>query len=381
MTSRRQELIETVAPVIAVGALLAFAFQVIAPFLIALVWASILVYATWTPFDWLSRMVRSRVLAALLMVLGFALLIVVPLVFAGMELSSRLGTIEAWYQAKVAAGWPEVPRWIAGLPWVGAKIDSAWISLGAGDPEMLARLREWAKPVIGLLLAMGSALGSGFLLMMLSLVFASFIYVNGEQLVRWMTGLSKRIAGPRGDELFRIAGATVRGVVYGFIGTALAQGAAAYLGYWLAGVPNALSFGLITCLLSIVPGGASLLGIPVALWLYQQGETGWAIFLGIWIVGVVSSLDNVVKPLLIGKETSLPFLLIMMGVIGGALAWGLLGVFLGPTLLAVCHNVLHRWAFASAQGEEGGDAASAAASGGPRGGAMQASAPETRLFD
>lgn len=379
MTSTRQDLLGTVAPVIAVGALLAFAFQVIAPFLLALVWASILVYATWTPFAWLARLVRSRGLAAALMVLGIALLIVVPLVFAGMELTSRVGAIEAWYQAKVAAGWPEVPRWIATLPWVGPRIDNAWISLGAGDPEMLARLREWARPVIGLLLQLGSALGSGFLLMLLSLVFALFIYANGEQLVRWLSGLSGRIAGQRGEELFRIAGSTVRGVVYGFIGTALAQGAAAYFGYWLAGVPNALSFGLVTCLLSIIPGGPGLLGIPVALWLYQQGETGWAIFLGIWIVGVVSSLDNVVKPLLIGKETSLPFLLIMMGVIGGALAWGLLGVFLGPTLLAVCHNVLQRWAFASAEEEMGGDTISA--SGGAAGGAMQAPAPETRLFD
>ncbi len=379
MTSKRQDLLETVAPVIAVGALLAFAFQVIAPFLLALVWASILVYATWTPFAWLSRTVRSRGLAATLMILVFALIIVVPLVFAGLELSARVGAIEAWYQAKVAAGWPEVPGWIARLPWVGARIDSAWVSLGAGDPEMLARLREWAKPVIGVLLKTGSALGGGFLLMMLSLIFALFIYVNGEQLVRWMSGLSGRIAGPRGDELFRIAGATVRGVVYGFIGTALAQGAAAYFGYWLAGVPNALSFGLITCLLSIVPGGAGLLGIPVAFWLYQQGETGWAIFLGIWIVGVVSSLDNIVKPLLIGKETSLPFLLIMMGVIGGALAWGLLGVFLGPTLLAVCHNVLQRWAFATEQGKMSGEAG--AASIGAAGGATEKAAPETRLFD
>jgi predicted PurR-regulated permease PerM len=313
------------------------------------------------------------------MVLGFALLIVVPLVFAGLELSSRVGAIEAWYQAKVAAGWPEVPRWIATLPWVGSRIDSAWISFGAGDPEMLARLREWSKPVISVLLQLGSALGSGFLLMLLSLLFALFIYVNGEQLVRWATGLSERIAGQRGEELFRIAGATVRGVVYGFIGTALAQGAAAYFGYWLAGVPNALSFGLVTCLLSIIPGGPGLLGIPVALWLYQQGETGWAIFLGIWIVGVVSSLDNVVKPLLIGKETSLPFLLIMMGVIGGALAWGLLGVFLGPTLLAVCHNVLQRWAFAAGEGELGGQTRPTAIR--ATGSAVETAAPESRLFD
>jgi predicted PurR-regulated permease PerM len=379
MTSTRQDLTETVAPVIAVGALLAFAFQVISPFLLALVWASILVYATWTPFEWLARLVRSRALAAALMVLGFALLILVPLVFAGMELSSRVDAIEGWYEAKVAAGWPEVPRWIASLPWVGPRIEHAWVSLGAGDPATVARLREWIKPMVGMLLKVGSALGSGFLLMMLSLLFALFIYINGEQLVRWMTGLSERLAGQRGNELFRIAGATVRGVVYGFIGTALAQGAAAYFGYWLAGVPNALTFGLVTCLLSIVPGGAGLLGIPVALWLYQQGETGWAIFLGIWIVGVVSSLDNIVKPLLIGKETSLPFILIMMGVIGGALAWGLLGVFLGPTLLAVCHNVLQRWTFAAEQQESRGntDPVSVRLSGG----AMETPAPETRVFD
>ncbi len=379
MTSTRQDLVEAVAPIVAIGILLALAYRVISPFLIALVWASILVFATWTPFEWLSRLVRSRVLAAALMVLAFVLLIVVPLVFAGIELSYRVEAIDTWYEAKVAAGWPEIPPWIATLPWVGPRREHAWVSLGAGDPEMLARLREWGKPLIGLLLKLGSALGSGFLLMLLSLILAFFIYINGGQLVSWVTGLSARIAGQRGDELFRVAGATVRGVVYGFIGTALAQGAAAYFGYWLAGVPNALSFGLVTCLLSLIPGGPGLLGIPVALWLYQQGETGWAIFLAIWIVGVVTSLDNVIKPLLIGKETSLPFVLIMMGVIGGALAWGLLGVFLGPTLLAVCYNVLQRWAFASVEGQGSGiaDTASVRLSGG----ATEARAPETRVFD
>jgi len=345
MDSTRHALVQPVVGLAAIGIMLVLAYQVISPFLVALAWATILVFVTWKPFEWLAWIVRSRVLAALLMVLAFSLILALPLLVAGIELSTRIDAIGNWYTEKLAGGWPPVPAWIASLPWIGPQIDQFWMALGIRDPVAVAKAQEWGKVIVGLLLKFGAALGNGLLLMLLSLILSIFIYISGGQLVRWLFALLEQVVGERGEELLVVAAATVKGVVYGIIGTALVQGALAFFGYWIAGVPNALSFSLITCLLSLIPGGPSLLGLSVALWLYQQGEAGWAIFLAIWMVGVVGTADNVVKPFLIGKGSELPFALILIGVVGGAVAWGALGLFLGPTLLAVCYNVLQQWAF------------------------------------
>ncbi|TJZ66654.1 AI-2E family transporter [Chitiniphilus eburneus] len=336
-----------IEPAIAAGSvvlLLALSYQILAPFIAALVWAGILVYATWTPFLWLSRKLGDRRgLAAALLVLLFALLILVPLVVAGVELSLNLDEIVAWARSKLNGGLPDLPAWLLSLPWFGPKLAEFWGELNAGDPETMARLHEWIKPLGGFLLVFGKAVGSGLLLLVLSLFFSFFLYVSGHSFVKWLMAALRRIGGERAQALMKLAGGTVRGVVYGFIGTALVQGALAWFGYWLAGVPNAAAFGLVSCFLSLIPGGPSLLGLPVAAWLYMQGGTGWAIFLAIWMVAVVASADNIVKPLVIGKESNLPFVLILIGVLGGALAWGMLGVFLGPTLLAVSFTLLRNW--------------------------------------
>ncbi|GLS05980.1 AI-2E family transporter [Chitiniphilus shinanonensis] len=337
-----------IEPAIAAGVvvvLLALSYQVLAPFIAALVWAGILVYATWTPYLWLSRKLgERRTVAAMLLVLLFALLILVPLIVAGVELSLNLDEIVAWARSKLNGGLPDLPTWLVGLPWFGPKLAEFWGELNAGDPETLARIHEWMKPLGGFLIVFGKAVGSGLLLLVLSLFFSFFLYVSGHSFVKWLMAALRRIGGERAQALMKLAGGTVRGVVYGFIGTALVQGALAWFGYWLAGVPNAAAFGLVSCFLSLIPGGPSLLGLPVAAWLYMQGHSGWAVFLAIWMVAVVASADNVVKPLVIGKESNLPFVLILIGVLGGALAWGMLGVFLGPTLLAVSFTLLRNWA-------------------------------------
>ncbi|MBM3117062.1 AI-2E family transporter [Jeongeupia naejangsanensis] len=329
----------------AVVLLLALSYQILAPFIAALVWAGILVYASWKPYSLLSKWMRgNRLLPALLLVGTFALVVVVPLVIAGVELAGNIDGISHWLQSHIEAGLPPLPHFLTSLPWFGPKVSEFWNALAQGDPEVVNRLKEWLKPIGSVLLLFGKAIGSGLMLMLMSLAFAFFFYVGGHEIVRWFIRVLNKIGGKRAEELLMIAAGTVRGVVYGFIGTALVQGALAWFGYWLVGVENAAAFGLVSCFLSLIPGGPSLLGLPVAFWLYQQGDTGWAVFLGIWMVAVVSMADNVVKPLFIGKESNLPFVLILVGVLGGALAWGVLGVFLGPTLLAVSYALLHNWA-------------------------------------
>lgn len=151
-----------------------------------------------------------------------------------------------------------------------------------------------------------------------------------------------RIGGERGATLLNLAGNTVRGVVYGILGTALVQAVIAGIGFAVAGVPGVGVLTLLTFFLSIVPMGPPLVWGPAVFWLFHQGETGWGIFMIIWGVGV-SSIDNFIKPWLISRGSTMPFLLILFGVLGGAIAFGFIGVFLGPTLLAVAYRIIQEW--------------------------------------
>jgi predicted PurR-regulated permease PerM len=146
--------------------------------------------------------------------------------------------------------------------------------------------------------------------------------------------------------LVDLAISTVRGVVYGILGSLLAQGILAGVGFLVAGVPGAFLLGFLTLFLALIPGGPALLWLPASLWLYQQGATGWAIFLALWGLLVVSTADNIVKPYFIGRGSDLPFILVLLGVLGGAIAFGVIGIFLGPTLLAVGYTVVRDWALA-----------------------------------
>jgi predicted PurR-regulated permease PerM len=163
-----------------------------------------------------------------------------------------------------------------------------------------------------------------------------------------LTSIVGRIAGDRGTHLLGVAGKTVRGVVYGILGTALAQAVAAGIGFLIAGVPGCALLALLTFFSSVVPVvGTAIVWIPAALWLFHQGSTGWAIFMLIWGFGV-SNIDNVVKPWLISQGSDMPFILIFFGVLGGALTFGFIGVFLGPTLLAVGFRLINEWSAATA---------------------------------
>jgi predicted PurR-regulated permease PerM len=210
--------------------------------------------------------------------------------------------------------------------------------------ELGTQLINWARTWLP---RAGLAIGRGMMEVILSVFLAFFLLRDGDRLAVRLTAGVRRIAGERGQHLVEVAGNTVRGVVYGILGTALVQGVMAGVGFLIAGVPGAMLLGMLTFFLSVVPVGPPLLWIPAALWQFSQGRTGWGIFLIIWGVGV-SSVDNVVKPWLISQGSAMPFILIFIGVLGGALAFGFIGVFLGPTLLAVVYRVVEEWSPAPA---------------------------------
>ena len=170
-----------------------------------------------------------------------------------------------------------------------------------------------------------------------------FFYRDGAALVVALRSAMNRVAGDLTERLLAIIGGTITGVVYGIVGTGLAQAVAALIGFVVAGVPGAFMLASLTFILSIIPAGPALIWIGALIWLGYQDRIGWAVFMAFWGFFVISGIDNVVKPLLISRGASLPFALVLLGVFGGVLAFGFVGIFLGPTLLAVGFNLVRRW--------------------------------------
>ncbi|CAG2127463.1 AI-2E family transporter [Cupriavidus plantarum] len=338
------QLIEKLAAVFALILLIGGSLVVLAPFATALLWGAILAFSSWHPYSILSRWLGNRRgIAALVCVLLAAVIVLGPFVYAGASFSAHVDDLTALVERYKERGVPQLPEWLSSLPYVGSYLQNTWNQVVNADSEMLANLRKLVAPVGHVLLGAGLSIGAGLGQLALSIVLAFFFYTGGELAVEWLRGGMRRIAGERADHLLALAGSTVKGVVYGVLGTAFVQAVLTGVGLWIAGVPGAAILGFITFFLSVIPVGPPLIWIPAALWLYHSGATGWAIFMVVWGIAVVGMADNIIKPLLISKGTGLPLIWIMMGVLGGALAFGFLGVFIGPTVLAVAYALLRDW--------------------------------------
>ncbi len=344
MKMRVSELVQPLLGLVLLIAIVLAVLAVMAPFMTAIIWAVILVSATWTPFQWLSGRLGNRdTLAATLIVSALLLFILVPLLVASVDFAQQLTHLARTIPEQVQAGLPELPNWISGLPLIGEWAATQWLALQNQDYQILTQLKGMVAPAARIMLSMAGALGGGLVMLLISIIIAGLLYAEGERLHRWVIAFSQKVAGPAGENLLLISNSTIRGVVYGFIGAAVAQGALAWLGLAIAGVPNAMSLGLLVCLVSVVPGGPPLIGFMAAYWLFKQGEVIWAGVLVAWFLLVVGTIDNVVKSLVIGRNSPLPISLILFGVIGGAIAFGMLGVFLGPTLLALFYTLIRNW--------------------------------------
>lgn len=264
----------------------------------------------------------------------------------GVTLADNVKELTSNARTWLDAGPPAPPAWLARVPAVGQQAAERWQVLAADSTKLLEATKRFIEPVGSWLLIAGVALGSGLLQLALSIFIAFFLFRDGLAVGERLTKAVERIGGERGTHLLEVASNTVRGVVYGILGTGLVQALMAGIGFFIAGVPGAALLALLTFLLSVVPVGPPLVWIPAALWLFHQGSTGWGIFMLAWGV-LVSSVDNVVKPWLISQGSDLPFILIFFGVLGGALVFGFIGVFIGPTLLAVGYRLVMEWASAN----------------------------------
>jgi predicted PurR-regulated permease PerM len=325
---------------VAVGCVL-----VLYPFISALLWAGILVYTTWPVYDWLRMRGRvHRVWAALAMVALTAVVLVLPIGVAAPGSADDVTNIRHAIMDSLRAGLPDSPQWVFDIPLVGATIGDLWNRWAADISVMLEALRPYFGIVLenGLSLLLGIA--NGVLMFLLALFVAFFFYVYGEPIAARLSLLLHRIAGAQAERLITVTGATVRGVVYGILGTAVVQGILTAFGLWLSGVPRPVLLGAVAGLLSVLPIGAPIVWIPASIWLLGSGHLGWGIFLVVYGIGAISGSDSLIRPWFISRGAQLPFLLTVLGVLGGALAFGLLGIFLGPVLLGIGYTLVNEWA-------------------------------------
>jgi predicted PurR-regulated permease PerM len=325
--------------ILAVGCL-----TVLRPFLSALLWALILSFSTWPLYAWLVRRLKGRrSLAAFLMTLLIAAIFILPLAAAGAGLADSVAKVGGIVAVLLREGPPGPPAWVAELPIVGTQLTERWLELERLGAGWTAELQPYLDIGLNWLLSLGVRLGEAVLQVSLSVLAAFFFFRDGAEGARRLDAAVKRLAGSRAQELLAVAGGTVRSVVYGVIGTALAQATLQGLGLLLADVPAAFFLGFLTFFLSFVPLGPPLVWLPAAVWLVYNGAVGWGLFLIGWGFFVVSGVDNVLRPYLISRGSRLPLILMFFGVLGGLMAFGFLGVFLGPTLLAIGYVLFQEW--------------------------------------
>ena len=325
-------------------------FWVMAPFWSALFWGAVLAFASWPLMRLLTRWLGGREsLAAGILTLGWMLLVAVPLVWLGFNLADHVRDAVALIKDIQVDGLPEAPTWLGSIPFVGERLVAMWDSIDQQGAALMVSIKPYLGQVGNWLLARSAQIGGGILELTLSLVFVFFFYRDGPRLAMFVHRLLERLIGERAGYYIELVAGTVQRVVNGVIGTAAAQALLALIGFLIAGVPGALVLGIVTFLLSLIPMGPPLVWIPATAWLAWKGDYTYAVFLGVWGTFVISGVDNVLKPYLISRGGNLPLVIVLLGVFGGLIAFGFIGLFIGPTLLAVAYSLLTDWSASQAQ--------------------------------
>lgn len=319
-------------------------YQVLHPFIPAILFAAVACTASWPLYRRVLDAVGGRAaLSALLMTMLLVVLVIGPSTLLALSLADDAAALFDGARSLLDRGPVMPPEWLKDLPLVGKSLDEYWHKLVASREELDALLKSLFEPARIVVLGAGKAIGASLLQLAFATLVGFFFYRDGELLVQSARAILAKLAGDLGDTLLGTINGTVIGVVHGIFGTALAQAAVALVGFVIAGVPGALALAAATFLLSMVPIGPPLVWGGAAIWLFVQGSLGWGIFMVVWGLFAISSIDNFIKPYLISRASSLPLLLILLGVFGGIVAYGFIGVFIGPPMLAVGLTLLRLW--------------------------------------
>ncbi|MDG5468261.1 AI-2E family transporter YdiK [Deltaproteobacteria bacterium IMCC39524] len=339
----QRDLTKSTLAIVLIGALLAACFWILRPFLPALIWAAMIVIATWPLLLIIQKKVHGRRPAVMIVIGLLVLVFVIPFTLAVGTIAENAPQITALSKELVNVGIPAPPDWVDQIPLVGKSVAEFWQKTSTTAPEELTkRLSPYMRNIGGWLVAQAGSFGLMFLHLLLTLILASILYMNGEDAAKIMLRLSHRIAGERGEHATNLAALSVRAVAQGVVVTALAQSLLAGIGLAVVGIPYASLLTALIFMLTIAQIGAGPVLIPAIIWLFWSGSTGWGIAMLIWSIFVMG-MDGFLRPYLIRRNANLPLLLIFAGVIGGLISFGVIGLFIGPVLLAVCYTLMLAW--------------------------------------
>jgi predicted PurR-regulated permease PerM len=353
--SPAQQRLHQYAQLAAVATIIVGCYLVLHPLVPAVLFAAVVCLATWPLYARLRKALDGRSApAAMAMTLLLIFVVIGPAVLLAVNLADDARALAERVGALLKGGPITPPAWVQGIPVIGEMLAEYWQRLASSTDSLAMQWKGVLDPARGFLLGAGRAAGEGLLQLALASFIGFFFYRDGDALMLGARKILAMLAGKLGGELLDTIGHTVTGVIHGVFGTALAQALVALAGFLIAGVPAPFLLAAATFLLSIIPVGPPLVWGPAALWLAYHGQMGWAVFMALWGLLAISTIDNVVKPYLISRSSRLPLLLIILGVFGGVIAFGFIGLFIGPPVLAIGLTLIQFWIARRPTEREGG---------------------------
>jgi len=365
------DLVRIVLALLFLGTLLAACFWVMRPFLPALIWAVTIVVATWPLMLRAQSLLRGkRSFAVFFMTASMFLIFFLPFSMAVGTIVENAARIADWMKSLAHLSMPPPPEWLENLPLAGSHLAGFWRQVAALSPEGAGgKLSPYLGKIITWFVGQAGSFGMMLVHVLLTLGLSAVLYSHGEWATKRMLAFAKRVAGTPGENSMHLAARAIRSVALGIVVTALAQSVLAWFGLVVSGMPYTMLLTALIFMLSVVQVGPAPVLVPAVIWLYWQGHFGWGTFLLVWSL-MVCTLDNFLRPMLIRRGADLPLLLIFAGVVGGLIAFGMIGLFVGPVVLAVSYTLLLAWIEDSAL-EKGGKGGAAPESGTSPAGAVE----------
>jgi predicted PurR-regulated permease PerM len=339
---KNQQKIEQIAGIILIAAITIGCGLVLRPFALAILWAAIMCFVTWPLRELLLKWFHGRQnLAAATMTILLLLVLFVPFLVVGLTFTDSISSAMQWLDTQKETGFLPPPAWVEKIPLVGTKISEYWSNLAEDAEPALAQLKPWFQNIGMWLLKHSLDFAQGVFTLAMSVLISFFLYRDGNGIVTNIRAAFQRISGDYAQHLLEVVQTTVRSIVYGTIGTALAQGILAGIGFAIAGVPSPMLLATMTFILGFIPFGPPVIWIVASVWLFAEGHSGWGVFMVLYGTFCISGVDNIIKPYIISRGSKLSFIVTFIGVLGGIAAFGFIGVFIGPTLLAVGYSLAH----------------------------------------
>ena len=354
MPRPRSDLARITLSVLFIGGLIAGSLWILAPFLGAFIWATMIVVATWPLMRRAERAFGGRRAPAVaVMSLGLLAVLIVPLGVALQAILGHADELVALLERLPQMQLPAAPEWLGRIPVAGERVQSAWNHLAN---EGLAAVMVQAQPHFRAAAAWLAQQAGGFAVLLvqfvLIVILTAVLYAGGESWAAWIRGFARRLADEQGDRMVVLAGQAIRGVALGVVVTALVQSILGGIGLAIVGVPFAGALTAIMFALCIAQLGPLIVLLGATAWVFSSLGAGWGTFMLAWAL-VVGLMDNFLRPMLIKRGADLPLLLIFAGVIGGLVAFGIVGIFVGPVVLAVAYTLLDNWVVAAAPDSAG----------------------------